>query len=481
PVFLILYSFLRKKIGRNIFLAGFAILISELFIYQLFPWHFGNLIAGNLIFAQTVEVFGVYGLSFLVFIVSFYLYTFSPFIFRLLHRKKTWLNFFKQHRLFTFSIPLMLLGFFLLGSGLFLYWEKQQPTKYVDVMMIQPDAPLEFRDGRSIEESMEILFKRIEKLAKKGGEGDTHPDLIVLPESAVPFFSAHNTKATNSFFPSYWYRFEALIFLLNQRFKANVYFNEIDSFFVNGKAEAKNHRSYNHSVLYDPNGERKNSYAKSYLLAFGEYIPLGETFEFLYSIIPQVGRFLPGDKQELISYYRPLTKRTSFSKSHINWIETKPMTMSYLKDYYRDNNVELKEEGKFLPLICYEVIIPEFVRKFAKAGAPDFIVNITNDKWYGRTVESYQHMDLARLRSIEFRRWMVRSTNSGTSTFVDHLGRIVDNKFTDILSSDVYRHKVGVLQSGSTFYMLFGNAISYIFLFVFTIYTLIKIFKKQDR
>lgn len=90
-------------------------------------------------------------------------------------------------------------------------------------------------------------------------------------------------------------------------------------------------------------------------------------------------------------------------------------------------------------------------------------------------------MDLARLRSIEFRRWMVRSTNSGTSTFVDHLGRIVDNKFTDILSSDVYRHKVGVLQSGSTFYMLFGNAISYIFLFVFTIYTLIKIFKKQDR
>lgn len=57
------------------------------------------------------------------------------------------------------------------------------------------------------------------------------------------------------------------------------------------------------------------------------------------------------------------------------------MTMSYLKDYYRDNNVELKEEGKFLPLICYEVIIPEFVRKFAKAGAPDFIVNITNDKW----------------------------------------------------------------------------------------------------
>ena len=66
--------------------------------------------------------------------------------------------------------------------------------------------------------------------------------------------------------------------------------------------------------------------------------------------------------------------------------------------------------GKFLPLICYEVILPEFVRKFYKTEMPDFIVNITNDKWYGKTVESYEHLDLARLRSIEFRRWMVRAT-----------------------------------------------------------------------
>ena len=62
--------------------------------------------------------------------------------------------------------------------------------------MIQPNAPLEFRDGRSITKTLDDLMMSIEDLAIKGGEG-VNPDLIVLPESGVPFFSANNTRATN--------------------------------------------------------------------------------------------------------------------------------------------------------------------------------------------------------------------------------------------------------------------------------------------
>jgi apolipoprotein N-acyltransferase len=335
--------------------------------------------------------------------------------------------------------------------------------------MLQPNGPLEFRDGRGVREVMNELMERVEALAIKGAE-EIKPDIIVIPESAIPFFSTNKSDATMLYNRSYYERFESLIFLLANRYKTNVFFNEIDAMFIDGKIDRKNQRFYNSSAVFDPNGDRGPSYHKTFLLAFGEYIPLGETFPILYDIVPQVGRFLPGKEVELLSYHETKEDIPKFDKSHIRWTETSWMNLDSVKQHYESYKLPTPKIGKFLPLICYEVIIPEFVRKFMDKGNPDFIINITNDKWYGVSMETFQHLELARFRSIELRKWMVRSTNSGTSAYVDHLGRILNNRYTGQETSEYYSATIDIIRSSPTFYARFGNLIPYLFIAGFMSY-----------
>jgi apolipoprotein N-acyltransferase len=472
-VFLVSFSFLKTKLGkRNFLLAGFCILFAEFFTWQIFPWYYGNLLASNMILAQNIEFIGVYGLSALVFILSYAIYKFP---YKVFIKKSSKFNLALKSNL----APFLLLCFFSI-SGFYLYqkWEKVEPSSTKQVVVIQPDAPLEFRDDRNPRETLNKLMEKIESLALDSVI-DGKPDIFVLPESGVPFFSTHNDNATTLYEPLYWWRYEALIYQLTNRFKANFYLNEVDASFLNNKQSKENLVHHNNSVLFDPNGERRDSYRKSYLLAFGEYFPLGETFPIVYKIFPQVARFVPGEEQNLIPYYKNKTN-SDFKKSHLKWQDSSFMNMQAHKDYYKENQTELEVAGKFLPLICYEVIIPEFVRKFYKTEMPDFIINITNDKWYGETVESYEHLDLARIRSIEYRRWMVRSTNSGTSAFVDHLGRIVDDNKTPLMKSLYYSGKVSVISSEPSFYLKFGNILSWFYIGLFSFYSLyIIIIKKK--
>jgi apolipoprotein N-acyltransferase len=76
------------------------------------------------------------------------------------------------------------------------------------------------------------------------------------------------------------------------------------------------------------------------------------------------------------------------------------------------------------PLICYEDILPGFARRVA-ALHPNLLVNMTNDAWFGRTAEPYQHMALAVFRSVEHRLEMVRAVNTGVSAHIDAAGRVL--------------------------------------------------------
>lgn len=459
PVFVLLFGYLRRKAGKQVaLLAGACIVFSEFFTFQLFPYYFGNLISGNSFLAQNAEYTGVYGLSAIVFIVSYSLFRSFGIGIRYIEKPKIWVIIRK-----TMTLPVSLLLLFFVTGGLLYYkWQNHEPAFTQQVMMIQPNAPLEFRDGR-FRETIENLMQKIEDLAAKGAQ-DGKPDIIVLPESGVPFFSTHNTDATNLFSRSYYERFEALMYLLSVKYKASVYFNEVDATFQDKLPRKENQRFYNSSVVFDPNGVRGDSYHKVYLLAFGEYFPLGETFPIIYDIIPQVGRFLPGQEQNLLKYYNPREELPNWNKSHLRWMDSSFMNVQGFRDYYKEREIPLEEKGKFLPLICYEVIIPEFVRKFHRSGNPDFIINITNDKWYGRSMETFQHLELARMRSIEYRRWMVRSTNSGTSVFVNHLGEVINDAYTGQETSEVYGSQIQVIRSEPTFYVKYGNLLSWIFM-----------------
>ena len=77
------------------------------------------------------------------------------------------------------------------------------------------------------------------------------------------------------------------------------------------------------------------------------------------------------------------------------------------------------------PLICYEDIIPSFVRDLARMeGGVELFVNVTIDAWYGDSAEPWEHLALSQFRSVEHRIPMVRSVSTGVSAVIDYNGRL---------------------------------------------------------
>jgi apolipoprotein N-acyltransferase len=151
---------------------------------------------------------------------------------------------------------------------------------------------------------------------------------------------------------------------------------------------------FNVAVASTKEGDITSRYDKQYLLMFGEYLPLGDTFPILYKWSPHSGQFRPGTSLE------PLTTK-------VRGVERRITT-----------------------LICYEDILPGFTNDAVRHASPDLLVNITNDAWFGDTAEPWEHLALAKLRAIEHRRYLVRSTNSGVSAIIDPVGRTVVNTKT---------------------------------------------------
>jgi apolipoprotein N-acyltransferase len=80
---------------------------------------------------------------------------------------------------------------------------------------------------------------------------------------------------------------------------------------------------------------------------------------------------------------------------------------------------------KAAPVICYESIYGDYITEYMRKGA-NILTIITNDGWWGNTPGYRQHMNYARLRAIETRKWVARSANTGISCFIDPLGNIID-------------------------------------------------------
>jgi apolipoprotein N-acyltransferase len=143
---------------------------------------------------------------------------------------------------------------------------------------------------------------------------------------------------------------------------------------------------YNSAELVDPQGQRIFVYDKVHLVPFGEYEPFPLIHHVVSSVSDEVGGFHKGNKY----------------------------AVGRLPNGY-----------SFGVFICYEAIYAGEVRRFAANGAQLFL-NISNDGWFGRSAAPEQHLRMLRVRAVENRRWIVRSTNNGFTVSVDPYGRIIE-------------------------------------------------------
>jgi len=215
-------------------------------------------------------------------------------------------------------------------------------------------------------EGLRRHVKLTNELRQKGAE------LVVWSESSVTFVVRENMAES----------------FMRDRFAARL---GVPTIFgaVLYRIDPDRERWFNTALASDAKGRVTSRYDKEFLLAFGEYLPLGDMFPILYQWSPNSGKFSAGEKLDPLLIPTP-------SGTH-----------------------------KVSTLICYEDILPGFTNKVVKFADPELLVNITNDAWFGDTSEPWEHLALSTFRAIEHRRYLVRSTNSGVSAVVDPVGRVI--------------------------------------------------------
>jgi apolipoprotein N-acyltransferase len=196
------------------------------------------------------------------------------------------------------------------------------------------------------------------------------PELIVWPETALPFYPRNS---------------ELILPVLNfVRLERQPLLTGAPWYEVFEDAGSRQINYYNSAVLMQPEDRPEATYFKSHLVPFGEYVPLRRYLPFIAPLVEAAGHFTPGRIEE-------------------------PLVTGRIRAGV---------------LVCFESIFGELGRRWVDAGA-NVLVNVTNDAWYGRSSAPHQSWAMTIFRAVETRRSLVRSANTGISGFVDPLGRVV--------------------------------------------------------
>jgi apolipoprotein N-acyltransferase len=173
---------------------------------------------------------------------------------------------------------------------------------------------------------------------------------------------------------------------------------------------------YNSASVFSPAGPLIGRYDKIHLVPFGEFIPYRNLFFFAKHLTQNVSDFARGKERKVFP-------------------------------------VGDAEGHRFGVFICYEAVFADEIRHFAVNGAQVF-VNISDDAWYGDTSAPWQHLNMARMRAIENRRWILRDTNNGVTAAIDPYGRITQSAPRHVFTSLAVRYGY---RSDVTFYSRYGD------------------------
>ena len=369
-----------------------------------FPWNPLGASQYQLIpLIQIASVTGVYGVSFLVVWLSLSLFSATRMIFRRPASRFAW----QAETLLPLAVVAVL---FAVG---FARMNGQNPSgSPLRITLIQPSIPqaliwdpnantnrfrqlleLSERALTSAQQTNEPLSRPADTRSPPGGErGASKTDLLIWPEAAVPEFDQTSFIAITNLVRTHH------VWLI---------FNAEDYVWRSGTGTNNDYDAFNAAFLFNPDGRCAAIYHKQKLVIFGEYIPLGRWLPFIKWFKPITGSFASGTNAAPFEMERRAPARLDAK-------ETAQRAGTVLG---------APDRVKTATLICFEDIFPQLAREYVQDDT-DFLVNLTNDGWFGEGAAQWQQAAAAVFRAVENGVPLVRCSNNGLTCWADASGRL---------------------------------------------------------
>ncbi|HYA93314.1 MAG TPA: apolipoprotein N-acyltransferase [Thermodesulfobacteriota bacterium] len=273
---------------------------------------------------------------------------------------------------------------------------RESSGRLFSVAVVQGNIPQKVKWDREYREQIISHYENLTEEAAK-----SNPQLIVWPEAATPGFVLNDLSLLRR------------VASMTRRLKTYLLIGsaEYPKFL---KTSAKLSRG-NTALFFSPEGKVLGQYLKIRLVPFGEYIP----YE---GIIPWPDFIIQRRKRNF------------------------DIAGSEATLFQVDGN-------QFGTLICWEVLFPDLTRNLVKKGA-DFVINLTNEAWFGRIAFPYQMLSSCVFRAVENRVNLVRCANTGISCFIDPYGRIkgrVTNEGKDVFVSGTLSQNIFISPPGTSY------------------------------
>jgi len=283
-----------------------------------------------------------------------------------------------------------------------------EPARSYKIALVQPAIPQPaiWDPNEKTNRFLKLLHLSQDALAQK-------PNLLIWPETALPEMIGRNQFTQ-----------DAIVNLLRP-YKSWMVLGAADYDSHPGQTGRDKTRWFNGAFLINPAGDMASRYHKRHLVPFGEFMPGARLFPFLARLRAAGAGLTCGDRPGLFHMTEP------------------PANCSVL--------------------ICYEDLFPHEVRQ-CLSPETDFLLNLTNDAWFGDSGAQWLHLVNALFRSVELRLPLVRCCNNGITCWIDALGRLHDVSFAN--STNVYQSGYKLIevplaasQQGyrPTFYYQFGD------------------------
>ncbi len=406
------YFFIKKSLNSKFSVITFPFIwITMEWLYALgelaFPWlHIGNSQTYQLDKIQFADITGVYGISFWILVINVLIY----FLFKQIQSSS---KIGKPSYYLTLCIASVYImpSFYRVDENSF-HTAKGKP---INVGIIQPNID-PWNKWKGANTFLGRWGQAQYYLKLIGQHINDSIDVAVLPESAILL----NLPAYSQQMQEFKSDVDSLNISVITGYVRVQYYETGIAPPTSSLIKGTNVRydSFNSIMFVEPQSNEVQTYSKMRLVPFAERIPYADKVPFLIE---------------------PLRWGVGIS----NWGLAHDSTVFTSKKF----------GSKFLAMVCYESIFPEFVSKFVDNGA-EFLVFTTNDSWWGNTSGARQHNQYSILRAIENRRWVVRCANGGISSFVDPMGRMYDQ--TEMYTEAFIKHQIEPLQE-KTFYTKHGD------------------------